>query len=163
MQDRNQEKEELKTGCGNVKMERKWWHPFKSELRFGTTWFWRCNLKSQIRKIISRCVSVSIVLWRFISLCLSKGINLFSYCFSLFSDLLERMVANKLRTKRKKQTEFCVFVTLSHGEVTTGSDRNLRSSVTFIDTKETWYKCLYSAVALQQFQEKRYSASVYEV
>ena len=55
-----------------------------------------------------------------------------------------------------------MFVTFSHGEVTTGFNWNIKRSTTPKDPIEPWwYKCLCGAIALQGSAENRDGTNVY--
>ena len=80
--------------------------------------------------------SLSLFPRRFISHCISKTVD--NYQWGVVVIKLFYLQTN---------TVFCVFLTFSHGKVTTGSNWNLMSSATFICPLEIWwYKCLCDAV-----------------
>ena len=88
------------------------------------------NYKRKKRKIISKSVSalsLSLSAWHFISLCLAKAVNSFFILFPYTQRLLKGVEVNKLLYLWTKMV-FCVFVSFSHGKVTTGVGLKLKAS-----------------------------------
>ena len=71
------------------------------------------------------------------------------------NDDFKSVVANKILCSWTK-TEFCVFVTFSHGEVTTGSDYHFRHCDPRINPFATWwYKRPSGTITVHQSESER--------
>ena len=87
---------------------------------------------------LSLSLSLSLLMTCYFSLSSTRNRLSFHARFFFPDDYLKSVVVNKIWYEWTKR-EFRVFVTFSHGEVTTGSDYYLRCSATCISLFATWW------------------------
>ena len=116
------------------------------------------------RRKIPRSVSASLVLRRFISLCLSKVVVSFHTLFFYSRGQWMKGVANKLLTKRTNRQCFVCSSLFLTARLQRGSDWNLRGYATLIDYLVPWRnKVLLGAMAQKTSVENRDGTRVYLV